>query len=296
MQYFANSHYRAYNVRRSLNRIRAWSEVKNYFEIQIIKGLCDGTIAKNLTDVASFLTYHNRPLQNIEPHNIHEWLLWERESNLKPSTFARRVITIKSFLTQIGRGDLAAAIPKIKYQYYPKKRTLSVEDVNLLVKNCTNVFERALILLLDDTGCRIQELLTLRKQDIQAQNGKVHLMVTGKTGTRPVRLVKTPNIALWLRNSVSRDEDLVFRGRGYNWGYWIFRRTRQKTGKSFHPHMFRHTKATEMSKLFTEAIVKQYMGWSKDSKMMKFYTHLSARDIDAAIDEKIKSAPRARGQ
>src|SRR5207248_10505295 len=49
------------------------------------------------------------------------------------------------------------------------------------------------------------------------------------------------------------------------------------------PHLFRHTRATELAKKVTEAPLEAQMGWVPGSGMAKVYVHLSGRDQDAAI-------------
>jgi hypothetical protein len=53
--------------------------------------------------------------------------------------------------------------------------------------------------------------------------------------------------------------------------------------KRVYPHLFRHTKATELAKNVTEAPLEAQMGWVPGSNMAKVYVHLSGRDQDAAI-------------
>ena len=58
---------------------------------------------------------------------------------------------------------------------------------------------------------------------------------------------------------------------------------RARLHKRIHPHLFRHTRATELAKKVTEAPLEAQMGWVPGSGMAKVYVHLSGRDQDAAI-------------
>ena len=282
-----NFRYKTYNVKRLIERLRSWPEAIEYAQEQIIRNLAEGSIAKNLCDIVSFLTFHNRPISRIAPKDVKEWLIWTKTSNLKESTFTRRLTIVKSFLKRIGREDLASVIPKVNFTYEPKNISLSGSDIDTLIKSCRNDLERGLIHMLKDTGCRIGELLTLRKKDVVFDDLGIYIIVDGKTGKRAVRLVDSIKYCKKLWKKLDNDNDLLFNGKTYHWAYWIFRRASKKLGKNVHPHIFRHLKATKMLRKYSEAIVKKYMGWSPHSKMTMFYNHISPRDVDAAILHRI---------
>jgi integrase/recombinase XerD len=49
------------------------------------------------------------------------------------------------------------------------------------------------------------------------------------------------------------------------------------------PHHFRHSKATELAKIFTESQLNQYLGWVPASREAAIYVHLSGRDMDKVV-------------
>jgi integrase/recombinase XerD len=49
-----------------------------------------------------------------------------------------------------------------------------------------------------------------------------------------------------------------------------------KLPKELHPHLFRHTAATERARLgWNEAQMRAYFGWSKSTDMPSRYVHLA---------------------
>jgi len=52
-----------------------------------------------------------------------------------------------------------------------------------------------------------------------------------------------------------------------------------------HPHMFRHTAATRLFKVHSDAVVKKIMNWSKNSNMPAHYAHINKSDIVEAMDK-----------
>jgi ribosomal protein L40E len=57
--------------------------------------------------------------------------------------------------------------------------------------------------------------------------------------------------------------------------------------KRIHPHLFRHTRLTELAKELPEQILKQIAGWVPDSKMAQVYLHLSLKDVEESLLTKV---------
>ncbi len=53
--------------------------------------------------------------------------------------------------------------------------------------------------------------------------------------------------------------------------------------KKIHPHLFRHSRATDMANYLTEAQMNMYFDGVQGSNMPSIYVHLSRRDIDNAV-------------
>ena len=55
--------------------------------------------------------------------------------------------------------------------------------------------------------------------------------------------------------------------------------------KDIWPYLYRHSTLTAMAKVFTEAKLEQFAGWTYGSKMTRRYVHFSARDLEDAVLE-----------
>ena len=123
------------------------------------------------------------------------------------------------------------------------------------------------------------------------------LRVDGKTGPRRVRIIAAvPALNLWLslhpfRNNldaplwvgvgtVGRNKALSYEGARA-----LLRRLAKKVGlnKRIYTHLLRHTRATELASILTEAQMKELLGWVQGSDMPATYVHMSGRDVDGAL-------------
>jgi len=131
----------------------------------------------------------------------------------------------------------------------PKPRGISLEGRVKLLAVAETARDRAIVLLISDTGCRAGELASLRLQDLDLENGLA--LVRGKRG-RVRALFLTPPTVEALREYLKErgsggPEEEVFLGRGgkpltVSGLEQLMRRLKAKAGldEPCNPHAFRH--------------------------------------------------------
>jgi len=173
---------------------------------------------------------------------------------------------------------------------------LSLEEIAKMIDVCDNLRDRALISVLYESGMRASELLCLRIKDVHFDEYGAYLLVSGKTGSRRIRLVSSvvdlknwlnvhprkndPNAYLFVsitKNNKSKGRPLSESGLKL-----ILSQISSKAGinKKVYAHLFRHSRATHLAKHLTEQELKKYFGWTPNSGMASVYVHLSGADLD----------------
>ena len=202
------------------------------------------------------------------------------------------------------------------------KRTelLTTDDIEKLANHTNNLRDRCFVIMLYESGCRISEIIGdethpgILLKDIKFDQYGVIVDVDGKTGQRSLRLIATgPAISNWLQEHPDKDNQNAplfcaiwgnKKGQRIGYQYWknmltgkTDNRKRkndkkipmlglgEKAGinKPMHPHHFRHSRASELAKHFTESQLCYFMGWEQGSKQARIYVHLSGRDTESAI-------------
>ncbi|MEI6731400.1 MAG: tyrosine-type recombinase/integrase, partial [archaeon] len=186
---------------------------------------------------------------------------------------------------------ISIAIPK-NHTKLPEE-LLTGEEIKAIIKNCDCLRDRALVATLAESGCRISEIGSMQIKHVSFEEYGARLTVNGKTGMRKILVISsapylqqwinehpendTPEAYLWFSQqtlflSYSRIDDLI-------------KRASKKAGikKRVYCHLFRHSKATNLASVMTEAGMKQYFGWGQDSKMCGIYIHMNGEATDAAI-------------
>ncbi|MGH9922011.1 MAG: tyrosine-type recombinase/integrase [Nitrososphaerales archaeon] len=176
-----------------------------------------------------------------------------------------------------------------------KSDLLTPEEVKKLVEAATTLRDKALILVLAESGRRIGEILTLRIGDVEFDNMGARILVDGKTGRDHVRIIASaPTLATWLDNHPVRNDPKAPVWIGSNHG--VLKQITYASARSMMKdciahaglkkriwfHLFRHTRGTQASKLLTSPQLCALMGWRQGSKMPSVYIHLAGEDIDEA--------------
>lgn len=170
---------------------------------------------------------------------------------------------------------------------------LTEEDIIKLINAANNPRNKAFVAMLYETGCRIGEMLFIRNKHIQFDQYGAVVLVSGKTGSRRLRIISSvPYLTDWLNQHKQKDNPDAFlwicKGNkvlSYGGVKEMLENLGKRAGikKRLNPHNFRHSRATYLANHLTEAQMKEYFGWVQASDMAAVYVHLSGRDVDNAI-------------
>jgi integrase/recombinase XerD len=218
----------------------------------------------------------------------------------------------KPFLHHITKGSpVRKKILKLKE---PKNavQTFTSEEVKALIDACSNLRDKLLLNLLYETGMRIGQALGLRHEDFEPWNNQIHIVprednanqarAKGKSSYKVdvsmelMSLYSDYFMYEYPENTVS---DYVFvniwAGKighpiTYSTVSDLFERLMSKTGiEEAHPHMFRHTHATELIEAGVDfAIVKERLGHAHIQTTINTYTHIRPKALKKAFQDYLK--------
>ena len=167
------------------------------------------------------------------------------------------------------------------------------EEIKRLIAVAEKPRDRALISLLTETGARVGEIGGLRLADVYQDEFGFLIHLNGKTGEREDRVIYSgPVLAEWLNTHPLRHNQnapLFVQGRdgkalAYQGICTVLKKLAKLAGfehKKCNPHIFRHSRATLMAEQgWPEPIIKEYLGWEKDSKMLSTYSHIGSKQAN----------------
>ena len=231
--------------------------------------------------------------QPFSDDGVNAWIVRLRQRGVRAASVNAYVRSLNSFLSYlggVGHQPLPAKVRQLREPKAPPK-TLSTQALQaILRRRPTSFYEsriHALVVLLADTGVRINEALRLRMRDVDWDS--LLLRVEGKgSKTRFVPFSAQGRQALYRFNQLREDKrvpgDILFGApdSGRAWTYENCRRDLRRRFDGVTPHMFRHTFATRFIASGGSPFQLQRMLGHADIKTTLRYVHLQTDDLVAA--------------
>jgi len=222
--------------------------------------------------------------------------------NLAPGSLDLHKINIRGFFTWLYKTeDYPENVKWIRFQNNKKRKLpediLSPYEIKALIDAADNTRDRALVSFMYDSGCRIGEILGIRQRDVTVDQYGARIVVRGKTGDRPVRLIlSTPDLIRLINEHPCKGPENPLFCNDMKGGKPLGTRRVQemvsslgkkaKLNKHIYPHLLRHSRATHLARDFTESELKVLFGWTRDSRMPGIYVSLSGGEVEKKMLEK----------
>lgn len=208
----------------------------------------------------------------------------------------------KSFLHGIVRQNRREERSVLKLKTIKRKpKTITDQEFKDFVGGCRHVRDAFLVSLLFESGMRIGQALNLRHGDIRSFDNEI-VIVPRRNNVNQARTkcsetytvaVSKELMALYttylLEEYADIESDYVFvnlwekplgRPMKYNAVVNLFRRLSLKSGVKVHPHMLRHTHATDLIRHgWQTAYVAKRLGHRSVQTTLDIYTHITDEDM-----------------
>lgn len=245
-----------------------------FLAVRKLEGLSDKTLKNNNYELLKFSQFIRKPLSAVNVTDLRIYLA-NRCKGLQANTINTIITTLKKFFSWLFEEGYIPSNPgsKLKRTKEPKriKQPLNKKEVEQLKVACKKLREKALIHFLYATGCRLGEVVKIKKTDINWSERT--LFVIGK-GDKEREVCFDQAAELHLQNyleSRTDDCDALFvtekgkNGKRSRLGDRAIQKEIKKIAnriginKSIHPHLFRRTFASH--KLNSGAPLNVVQGW-----------------------------------
>ena len=274
-------------------------------QIKSSKFTTQAAYAKAIRDLG--INIH-KPFEEVTKEDMEKYL-YDLSRRVKESTLSHRKIIIKVFYKFLNNGELTETVKWItgtRRDRIPIKsidQLISPDEVMELIKVCDHPRDKALIAFLYESAARAGEVLALKVGSFQFDENGAIVLLSGKSGERRIRLIHSspylyswlnvhpdknnPSAPIWaaLRKRMKKGKiEMSVSGIEETRLAHLIKSVSKKAGIAYrHPHLFRHSRLTELAKYLPEYKLKVFAGWSPDSNVASVYVHLSGKDIDGDI-------------
>ena len=231
-------------------------------------------------------------------NDIFQYLNSDKFKKLEISTQNLYKRHLKKFFRWFGiEEDFLKKIKKQREQRKEIRKSdlVSLIDVKFMLDNIKNIQYKCLIILTYETAARVDEIRNIKIGDITQYEQYTNVFIgKSKTQQRNLPVIQSiPYLNQWLNNHPLKHDKkahLFIRNYRGSFGqysetglYLIVKACGKNLDKKIHPHLFRHSRLTELAKYLTEAELSRFAGWSMGSRQVSRYVHLSQEDIEHKI-------------
>jgi integrase/recombinase XerD len=222
-----------------------------------LEGLSEKTLKSYSQHLTRLSKIVQKRIEDINVIDIRRYLAQYASTGVKNSTLNTEMSILRSFFNWLEAEDYIFKSPMKKIKPTKKekriRKALTQEELEMLRLACKTQREKAMVEFFYSTGCRLDEVYKLNKQDIDWNRDQVNVIGKGNK-ERTVFLNARAKVHLWkyLESRKDKNEALFVSSRlpfgrlGHRGYQKIFNELGDAAGiiKSVHPHLLRHTMAT----------------------------------------------------
>ena len=234
--------------------------VKTYLVCKKVEGLSDQTLYNYGNTLRKFFFEMQKSPECITPNDIRVYLYkYQEVNNITNRSLDKIRQTISSFFHwaccegYIERNP-SLTIKPIKFEKKERK-ALSQIELEYIRRACKSLRDKAIVEFLYSTGCRVSELIAVKKSDVNWNDKTVLLFGKGKKYRISYLNAKAEVALNEYLNSRKDDTEYLFVSERSPHGQLkkcavekiikqIAKRTEKHISKPISPHIFRHTTAT----------------------------------------------------
>ena len=266
-----------------------------YLATKKTEGVADDTIKSYGRMLGRFSRYMRKNAEDITTMDIRMYLANRSKENIKNSTLANDTDILKGFFNWLADEDYIKKSPtkQIKTVKVEKRlrEALTKEEFEIYRTGAKTLRQKALVELFYSTGCRLDEVVQMEKNDIDWQ--RLQIKVIGKGNKQRTVFINATCLVHLKKYLMSRldDCDSVFvteRRPIRKMGRRAMEREIDKIGeqsglnKNVYPHLIRHTAATHwLNSGMDITFVKEILG-HEELGTTEIYARISNQEVEHA--------------
>jgi site-specific recombinase XerD len=247
----------------------------------ILKGLSKETTKSYTYYVSKFLDFLDKSRLNLNNNGIRSYLL---SQDVGVNTSRLQYAAVSFFFREVlGKPFTFEQIPiKKKEKTLPK--VIAKEKIKKMIESTKNLKHKLIIKLLYSSGLRLQELIDLKRKDLDFERELINVRKGKGKKDRVTLISDSLKIDLLKYYSINQFKtEYVFEGRRGKYTKKSVQKVLDLAGKKVGikvtPHMLRHSFATHLLEAGTDIRHIQKLLGHSDLKTTEIYTHISNKDL-----------------
>ncbi len=247
----------------------------------LLRGYSQQTIKSYIYYVKQFLEFIEKSRLNLTKEGVKSYLLAQ---DVGINTSRLQYASISFFFREVLEKPFSLEEVPIKKKSKQLPKVISAEKIRKMIELTDNLKHKLIIKLFYSSGLRLQELINLKRKDIDFERNLLNVR-TGKGNKDRVTLI-SESLRLDLLKYYSNhlfSTEYVFEGRNGKYTKKSVQKVLEqagiKVGIKVTPHMLRHSFATHLLESGTDIRHIQKLLGHSDLKTTEIYTHVSTKDL-----------------
>jgi len=247
----------------------------------ILRGFSQQTIKSYSYNVRRFLDFVDKSGLNLSNGGVKLYLL---SQNLSVNSVRLQYASISFFFREILNKPFSFEEIPIKKKEKQLPKVISKEKIKEMIELTDNLKHRLIIKLLYSSGLRLQELIDLKRKNIDFERGVINIQ-NGK-GKKDRITIVSDSLKLDLLKYYSNNSfktEYIFEGRKGKYTKKSVQKVLDEAGKRIgikvSPHMLRHSFATHLLEQGTDIRHIQKLLGHSNLKTTEIYTYVSTKDL-----------------
>lgn len=267
--------------------------IEQFITAKRIDGLSEKTLSNYRQQLEMFAKQTRKAVNQISTDDIREYIVYlAKDRNIKQSSVDTYIAYLKSFFAwltveEIIKRDPTMKIKSGKFDKRSSRKSLKIEEQEKIREACKDKREKSLIEFLISSGCRLSEIVNITISDINFEEKSG--IVTGK-GNKKRKIYFSTRCNMYLQEYIQErkgDNKALFLSKKRPYEN-LDKRSIQKiirdignriNLKNLHPHIFRHTFATNCLNMGMDIVTIQRLLGHSNLQTTQIYAQLSDENI-----------------
>ena len=247
----------------------------------VLRGYSRQTIKSYVYNVRRFLEFISKSRLNLSQESVRSYLL---SQDTAVNTSRLRHASISFFFRDVLDREFSLEEVPIKKKEKTLPRVVSKEKIKEMIDSTENIKHRLIVKLFYSSGLRLQELINLKRKDIDFDRGVINVRLGKGSKDRMTLISENLKMDLLKYYSIYNFQtEYVLEGRRGKYTKKSVQKVLDNVGKKVgikvSPHMLRHSFATHLLESGTDIRHIQKLLGHSDLSTTQIYTHVSNRDL-----------------